>query len=175
MDRYGAAVTPKVERLFNAGASAISMGCAVTWAGVTAQMEDPIPEPATGYKPMLANQAARTSSLTRPVQGIVLAGADLFNHPIGVAKDDIAASAWGEIAIAGPADVRIGISSNITANDYLITTAGGLLIEDATSVTATTIVHAMALEATITSGTCAAALISAQLNFPIGGAMGKRA
>jgi hypothetical protein len=176
MNRYGASVTPETELLYNNSGSAIPLGTLVTWSGSTSDIEDPIPEPAMGKKPMLDNQATRTAALTRPTQGIMLYGGTVENAPIGVARDAIADGDWGEVCVGiGPCDVRIGISSNIAANDYLIGTAGGLFIEDSTSVTAVTTIHAMALEATITSGTCAAALISAVLNLGNAGAMGKHA
>lgn len=176
MNRYAATFTPETEFMFNNSGTAISVGHLVTWSESVSNVEDPIPEPAMAKKPMLDNQATRSTAVTRPVTGIKLYDGTIENGPIGVAQSDIAASAWGPVCIRGPADIRIGISSNITAGDFLIGTAGGLAIEDTTSVTATTVIHAMALEATITSGTCAAALISAQLNLHCqANAMGKHA
>jgi len=160
---------------YNNSGTAISKGCLVTWSGTITAMEDPIPGHTAGKKPMLSNQATRSDSVSRPVMGIKLHSGSAVNHPIGVAADDIGVTTWGLVVNGGPVDVRIGISSNIASGDYLIGTAGGLFIEDATSVTATTLIHAIALEATITSGTCAAALIQALLEVPSGGAMGKRA
>lgn len=175
MNRYAPAFTYETELLYNNSGTAISKGCLVTWSGSVSSVEDPIPEPALGKKPQLDNQSARSTGTTRPVLGIQLHAGSTVNHPIGVAVDDISDGEWGLIATKGPVDVRITASQNIAAGDYLVGTAGGVFKEDATSVTAVTVIHAMALEATITSGTCAAALITAQLNIPSGGAMGKRA
>lgn len=177
MNRYAPSFSPEIEYLYNNSGSAVSQGCLVSYSGTVSNVEDPIPEPALGKKNMLSNQATRATAVTRPVMGIALYGGTTANAPVAVALEDIANGSWGYVACAGICDVRVGISSNITAGDYLIGTAGGTLLEDTTSVTATTIIHARALEATITSGTCVAALISAQLNgngFGIG-AMGKRA
>jgi len=174
-DRYAPNFSPEIQFLFNGMATAISQGCGVTFASTVSRVEDPIPELAGGKRQTLANQSARTCDLTRMIKGVMLSEGGLYNHPRGVALEDIAASAWGRVAIQGACDVRIGPSQNIAANDYLIVSSAGVWIEDATSVTATTVVHAIALEATITSGTCAAALLLAQLTLPQLGAAGKRA
>lgn len=173
--RYAPSFTYEAEFLYNNSGTAISKGCLVTWSGTVSNIEDPIPDLSGGVRPMLTNQATRSEALTRPVMGIALKADSLYNHPLGVAVDDIGVTSWGLVATKGPVDVRIGISSNIAAGDYLVGTAGGKFIEDTTSVTATTVIHAMALEATITSGTCTQALILAMLNLPELGAMGKRA
>jgi hypothetical protein len=173
-DRYAPNFSPEVQFLFNGSASAISQGMGVTYCATCSQVEDPIPELAGGKRPTLASQSARTCDILRTIKGIQRHTGNLYNHPVGVAMSDIAASAWGYVAVQGAVDVRIGPSQNIAANDYLIVTSTGSFIEDATSVTATTVIHAIALEATITSGTCAAALITAQLTLPSIGAGGKR-
>ncbi len=174
-DRYAPDFSPVVRCLYNNSGTAISKGCLVTWSGTISNVEDPIPAPAAGKRPQLDNQATRsiTAPNKRKVMGIALKPDSIYNHPVGVAMDDIATSKWGYVASEGIVDVRIGITSNIAAGDYLVGTAGGLFIEDSTSVTATTVIHAVALEATITSGTCAAALVSALLSLPTLGAMGK--
>jgi hypothetical protein len=174
-DRYSPDYSPKIRFLFNSSATAISHGQAVTFGVTVATVEDPIPEYGTLAKPTLANQSSRSQALTRNVKGIARHNGSLSNHPVGVAMEDIAASAWGRVAVEGMCDVRIGPSQNIAADDYLVVTSTGSFIEDATSVTATVTIHAIALEATITSGTCAAALVGAQLTLPVLGAAGKRA
>lgn len=180
---YAFPFSPTVRLLFNTGTTAIDLGAAVEWSGTVANVEDPIPEPAMGKKPMMANQATRSSATTRPVMGIkhfapTAANDDEYNPIVGVARESIAASSWGEVCVAGPCDVLIAggaSANNIAAGDDLVAITGGRFIEDTTSVTAIVVVHAKALEATIASGTCTAALISALLNDTGINAFGKSA
>ena len=159
MDRMGFPFTPEVAFLYNAS-TAIQMGQAVTWAGTATNMQYPEPDLSGGLKPQLVNQSARTTSVVMAVPAIKKASSPTDHNGLcGVALETIAATSWGHVALSGVVDVFIGGSANIAVNDPLYVSAGNFA-EVAVPATATAI-HAMALEATITSGTCASALISA--------------
>ena len=66
MNRYAATFTPETEFMFNNSGTAISVGHLVTWSESVSNVEDPIPEPAMAKKPMLDNQATRSTAVTRP-------------------------------------------------------------------------------------------------------------
>ena len=173
MDRMGFGFAPEVAYLYNPTATAIAKGQCVYWQAADAAVYSmPFPEPdnSGGKKNMLANQATRSAGITEPVMGVSLTTIvpSILKGPGGVAMEALAASAWGHVCLAGKVDVRIATASDIAAGDPIVATAGGNFIEVATYGTATA-VHAMALEATITSGTCAAALISAFLNPGLSG------
>jgi len=153
--------TPDVEFLYNEGATAIAAGKAVQWGDALVATEYSDPQLSGEQKKTLANQSARATGVTQNVPSIKQADVVADNNSLcGVAVDDIAATSWGWVATKGLADVYIGASANITVNDLLIVATGGVFAESPAIGTAT-FVHALAMEATITSGTCAAALITA--------------
>jgi hypothetical protein len=166
MDRHAALFAPQVEFLYNGGASAISKGCMCEWGGAAgtfyAQVEDPKEEE---IKETLPSQSARPSGVKRAVPGLILwrNQTAASNYPVGVAMEDIAASAWGHVCVGGVCDVRIGTTEDIATADWLIATSDGTFVENTAAASAATFIHARALEATITSGACSAALIQALL------------
>ncbi len=153
--------TPDVEFLYNEGATAIAAGKAVQWGDALIATEYSDPQISGEQKQMLANQSARSSGVTQNVPSIKQADTvGASNTMMGVALEEIGATAWGYVATKGLVDVYIGASANITVNDLLVVATGGVFAENAGIATAV-LIHAIAMEATITSGTCAAALITA--------------
>lgn len=165
---FGYPFAPETVLLYNPSATAINQGEAAVWnATVQTPFAMPYPEPdlSGGVRPQLTNQATRSVGVTINVPGAVgyadtVAPTSTNNGPLGVAMEIISASSWGHIALSGRADVRIGPSQSIANGDPLVVTTAGCWVEE-TGPDAATVVHAMALEATITSGECTAALISA--------------
>lgn len=165
---FGYPFSPQIEWYYNIG-TAINVGDAVEWAPAsTYSMEYPEPDATSGRR-QLANQAARGSTHQAVPVIRQCAGVSDHNGICGVAGQDIAASAWGEVVIAGKCDVRIRGSNVVVQGEGLIPSAGMWDKQTASVAAALTAIHAMALEATITSGTCASALISAFLPRSLAG------
>lgn len=150
---------PRIVYLYNAG-TAIGYAEAVQWNGGTA-VEFSDPEPAGSTRKAASNQSTRSTGVTLNVPTIKQATTIATNNSFcGVATEAISANSWGKVALGGLVDVKIGPSSNITVGDFLVVSAAGAFAEEGGIATATQ-VHALAMEATITSGTCAAAYIQA--------------
>lgn len=161
MPRLGPPFDPQTVFVYNDGASAIAAGQAVQWGDAVKAHEQNEPDYSAGQRTTLTNQSTRTIGVTSNIPSIKRADTvSVSNTMCGVALADIAITAWGWVATQGLVDVYIGPSANITANDLLIVSAAGAFAENPGIATCLTI-QAIAMEATITSGTCAAAMISA--------------
>jgi len=94
-----------------------------------------------------SKQATRTAGIGRNSREITLHNGDLSNHPVGVAMETIANTTWGlvwrSLVLVSSESVPPRRSPLAT---ILVVTSIGTFLEDATSVTATSVIHALALE-----------------------------
>ena len=157
--RWAPPFSPRVVFLYNAG-TAIGYAEAVQWnSGTAVEFSDP--EYAGEVKKEYANQSTRSVGTTITVPTIKQATTIATNNSFcGVAMEDISANSWGRVAMSGLVDVLITTTENITVGDLLVASAAGMFAEHPGIATGTQ-VHAIAMEACLTSGTCVGAYIHA--------------